>query len=62
MFGFINSIKLIKNQVINTLDSQKADIEASTGGQRGGEGYVIDKDVKLVNRAGFTAANMAQQR
>jgi hypothetical protein len=62
LFGFINSIKLIKNQVINTLDSQKADIEASTGGQRGGEGYVIDKDVKLVNRAGFTAANMAQQR
>ena len=41
---------------------EPADIEASTNGQKGGEGYVIDKDVKLVNRAGFTAANMRQER
>ena len=40
-----------KNKIIKTLDSQPADIEASTDGQKGGEGYVIDKDVKLVNRA-----------
>ena len=50
----------VKNIVINTLDSQDADVEAYTSGQRGGEGYVVDKDVKLVNRAGFTAANMAR--
>ena len=51
-----------KNRIIKTLDSQPADIEASTNGQKGGEGYVIDKDVKLVNRAGFTAANMNTER
>ena len=61
-FNFIKGIKKVKNQVIRALDSQKADIEAYTAGQRGGEGYVVDKDVKLVNRAGFTAANMANQR
>jgi hypothetical protein len=61
-FNFIKGIKKVKNQVIRALDSQKADIEAYTGGQRGGEGYVVDKDVKLVNRAGFTAANMAKER
>tara|TARA_B110001454_G_scaffold128770_1_gene119998 strand:- start:282 stop:1475 length:1194 start_codon:yes stop_codon:yes gene_type:complete len=61
-FDFIRGIKKVKNEVIQTLDAQKADIEAYTGGQRGGEGYVVDKDVKLVNRAGFTAANMAKER
>ncbi len=61
-FNFIKGIKKVKNQVIRALDSQKADIEAYTAGQRGGEGYVVDKDVKLVNRAGFTAANMAKER
>jgi hypothetical protein len=48
--------------VIRALDAQDADVEAYTSGQRGGEGYVVDKDVKLVNRAGFTAANMAKER
>ncbi len=52
----------VKNMVITALDSQDADVESYTGGQRGGEGYVVDKDVKLVNRAGFTAANMAKER
>ena len=61
-FNFIRGIKKVKNQVILALDAQKADIEAYTSGQRGGEGYVVDKDVKLVNRAGFTAANMAKER
>jgi len=61
-FNFIKGIKKVKNQVIRALDSQKADIEAYTAGQKGGEGYVVDKDVKLVNRAGFTAANMAKER
>ena len=62
IFQFINGVMTTKNKIIKTLDSQPADIEASTNGEKGGEGYVIDKDVKLVNRAGFTAANMRQER
>ena len=62
IFEFIKGVMTTKNRIIKTLDSQPADIEASTNGQKGGEGYVIDKDVKLVNRAGFTAANMRQER
>ena len=62
IFQFIKGVMTTKNKIIKTLDSQPADIEASTNGERGGEGYVIDKDVKLVNRAGFTAANMRQER
>jgi hypothetical protein len=62
IFQFINGVMATKNKIIKTLDSQPADIEASTNGEKGGEGYVIDKDVKLVNRAGFTAANMRQER
>ena len=62
IFEFIKGVMTTKNRIIKTLDSQPADIEASTNGQKGGEGYVIDKDVKLVNRAGFTAANMNTER
>ena len=51
-FPTITRLQNVKNAVINALDSQEADIEAYTDGKRGGEGYVIDKDVKLVNRAG----------
>ena len=58
VFAFMRSIGPIKDNIIAQLDANPADIEASTGGQKGGEGYVIGKDVKLVNRAGFTAANM----
>lgn len=62
IFTFIKGVMTTKNKIIKTLDSQPADIEAITNGEKGGEGYVIDKDVKLVNRAGFTAANMRQER
>ena len=62
IFTFIKGVMTTKNKIITALDSQPADIEASTNGERVGEGYVIDKDVKLVNRAGFTAANMRQER
>ena len=62
LFTFIKGVMTTKNTIIKALDSQPADIEASTNGEKGGEGYVIDKDVKLVNRAGFTAANMRQER
>jgi hypothetical protein len=58
VFAFIRSIGPIKDSIIAQLDANPADIEATTAGQKGGEGYVIGKDVKLVNRAGFTAANM----
>jgi hypothetical protein len=59
-FQIITRLQQVKNAIIKALDDQDADIEAYTNGERGGEGYVIDKDVKLVNRAGFTAANMAR--
>jgi hypothetical protein len=62
LFGFIKAAKQIKNKVIELLDQQPADIQATTGGKPGGEGYVVDKDVKLVNRSGFTAANLARER
>jgi len=62
IFQFINGVMNTKNKIIKTLDSQPADIEASTNGERGGEGYVVGSDVKLVNRAGFTAANMNTER
>ena len=62
IFTFIKGIMTTKNTIIKALDSQPADIEANTNGEKGGEGYVIDKDVKLVNRAGFTAANMNTAR
>ncbi len=55
-------IMIAKNKVIQQLDKQPADIQAVTDGQPGGEGYVVGKDVKLVNRAGFTAANFARAR
>jgi len=60
MFNFVIAIKTVKNNIIGQLDNQPAEIEAYTDGQRGGEGYVVGKDVKLVNRAGFTAANSAR--
>ena len=62
IFTFIKGVMTVKDKIIKALDSQPADIEASTNGEKGGEGYVIDKDVKLVNRAGFTAANMRRER
>lgn len=62
LFGIVNGLMSVKNKVINYLDSQTADIEAYTAGQRGGEGYVIGKDAKLVNRGGFTQANMNRER
>ena len=55
-FNFIKGIKNIKNKVIDLLDSQKADIQAV----KDGEGYVVDKDVKLVNRSTFSQANFAR--
>ena len=59
MFDLITAIMQTKNDVIQQLDNQDADVEAYTDGQRGGEGYVIGNgDAKLVNRSGFSAANL----
>jgi hypothetical protein len=62
MFAFINGVMNIKNLIIKELDSQEAEIEAYTDGERGGEGYVIGSDSKLVNRSKFTKANMNRER
>ncbi len=62
LFQIVMDIMIAKNKVIQQLDKQPADIQAVTDGQPGGEGYVVGKDVKLVNRAGFTAANFARAR
>lgn len=60
MFEIIGGIQKVKNQIIDQLDSHPADITATTDGKPGGEGYVVGSDVKLVNRSGFSAANMAR--
>jgi hypothetical protein len=60
LLKIIMDIMIAKNKIIDQLDKQPADIQAVTGGQPGGEGYVVGKDVKLVNRSGFTAANFAR--
>lgn len=60
LWEIVNGLTTVKNKMITMLDNQPSDIEAYTGGKRGGEGYVVGKDVKLVNRSGFTAANAAR--
>ena len=62
MFDFIGGIQRVKNAIIQQLDNQPADITATTDGQPGGEGYVVGRDVKLVNRSGFSAANARKKR
>lgn len=59
IFQFVKQIQKIKNYVINQLDQQDGDVIAYTDGERGHEGYVVDKDYKLVNRDTFTRANSA---
>lgn len=62
MWHIFNQISAVKDKIIAHMDEQPADIEAYTDGKRGGEGYVVGKDMKLVKRSGFTAANMAKER
>lgn len=63
LFTVITNLMAVKNDIIGQLDSAEADVEAYTDGQRGGEGYVIGQgDSKLVNRSGFSAANMSKER
>jgi hypothetical protein len=65
MWEVVNKIREVKNNIIDQLDSHDADVKANIGDIDGGEGYVLahpEGDMKLVNRAGFTAANRAVQR
>jgi len=61
----VNGIMQVKNDIISQFDSHDAEVSATIGDQPGGEGYVLahpEGSIKLVNRAGFTAANRAVQR
>lgn len=65
MWSIIEGIIKLKNDIIDQFDKHDADITASIGKQKGGEGYVLAHpggDIKLVNRSGFTAANRAVER
>ena len=65
LWEVVQGIMNVKNNIISQLDSQGSSVKATTAGKPGGEGYVLAHpggDMKLVNRAGFTAANRAVQR
>lgn len=65
LWQVVAGIQSVKDDIINQLDSQDADVKASIGDTPGGEGYVLSHPegaIKLVNRAGFTAANRAIAR
>lgn len=55
MFKLIRMIMTAKNEVIDQLDAASTDIVATTGKERGGEGYVAQKSkTKLVPRHRWT--------
>ena len=55
IFALIRGIMTAKDEVIRELDSAEADITANIGPEKGGEGYVKQKDrVKFVPRDRFT--------
>lgn len=63
MFDLIAAIMQTKNDVIAQLDQHTSDVESYINGKRGGEGYVVGTgNAKLVNRGGFSAANMNKAR
>jgi len=65
LWSIVEGIQTIKDDVINQFDNQKTGVSASINDQQGGEGYVLahpEGAIKLVNRAGFTAANRAMER
>jgi hypothetical protein len=65
VFSIVSKIMDIKNDIVKQLDSQDSGVKANIGDIPGGEGYVVSNPkgtVKLVNRAGFTAANRAVKR
>jgi len=65
LWKIVKEIQDVKDDIIDQLDNQDAEVRASIGDMPGGEGYVLthpDGPMKLVNRAGFTAANRAAVR
>ena len=65
LWNIVSGIMNVKNNIIDQLEKQPADVQASIGDKPGGEGYVLAHptgDIKFVNRAGFSAANRAVQR
>jgi hypothetical protein len=53
VFAILEGIRQLKDQIITQLDQQQGDVQQSTGGQPGGEGYVLynpEGNVKLVPR------------
>lgn len=53
VFAILEGIRQLKDQIITQLDQQQGDVQQSTGGQAGGEGYVLynpEGNVKLVPR------------
>lgn len=62
-FALFDDITQIKHNLIEQLDNQQGAVQSSINGQQGGEGYVFPTSqglIKLVNRAGFSAANFAK--
>jgi len=62
-FAMFDALTQIKLSYIQQLDQQQSTIKASVNGAAGGEGYVFstpDGLIKLVDRAGFSAANFAK--
>ena len=51
MFDLVKQVMTAKDNIIDQLDSADADVKASTGGEKGGEGYVaLGSKTKLVPR------------
>lgn len=65
LFEVVTGIMKAKDSIIADLDKNPNAVKAKTDGKEGGEGYVLahpEGDIKLVNRAVFTAANRAVER
>ena len=65
IWQLVEGIMRVKDDIINQLESQPADITASIGSEQGGEGYVLAHpggDIKLVPREYFSRANRAVER
>ena len=55
-FAVLENLRAVKNQIIDQLDSEGGDIQQTTKGQQGGEGYVQfgQPNIKLVPRHRWT--------
>ena len=65
MWDLVHGIMKVKDNIINQLEDQEADITATIKGEKGGEGYVLAHpggDIKLVPREFFTKHNRAVER